>query len=143
MKKLVLLLAVVVAFSFTALAQNQTNTTQTTTQTTTKTKKKSAAKTAKQNTIKGCLAAGKEPDTWTLTKGKRSYEVTGMDLSQHVGHEVKLSGTWENEKPAGEKTAGKELKVANVEHISDTCTTTTAAKAPKAKKSKKASPPGF
>ncbi len=144
MKKLLLLLAVVVAFSFTAVAQDQTSTTQTTTQTTTKTKKskKGEAKAAKETTVEGCLAAGTEPNTWTLTKGKKSYEVTGIDLSQHVGHEVKVTGTMEKEKPAaGEKKAGKELKATNVEHVADTCTTASAAKAPKAKKSKKGEAP--
>ncbi len=154
MKKLLLLLAVVVAFSFTALAQEQQTTTQSTTQTTTKAKKSKKgeageAKKAKESTVEGCLAAGTEPNTWMLTKGKKSYEVTGIDLSQHVGHEVKVTGNMEKKAEAGEKKAEKHLVATNVEHVADTCTTSSASKAPKAKKEKKgekgeaATPPGF
>ncbi len=147
MKKLLLLLAVVVAFSFTALAQNQPSTTQTPEQKTTKTKKSKKgeageAKKAKETNVQGCLSAGTEANSWTLTKGKKTYMVMGTDLSAHVGHEVKVTGTLG---PA-EKGKPRMLTATNVEHVADTCTTATAAKTPKAKKSKKgeaATPPGF
>jgi hypothetical protein len=145
MKKLLLLLAVAVAFTFTAAAQNMGGQTTTTTKTTTKTKTKKAAGEAKETKAKevsetGCLAAGSAPDTYTLTKGKKSYTITGMDLSQHVGHEVKVSGDW--------TTKGKDLKATNVEHIADTCKpAATASKGEKPAKTKSkakaATPPGF
>ncbi len=160
MKKVLLLVAVALAFTLTAVAQEtgtQTTTSQTTT--TTKTKKsKGEAKGAKEASLTGCLAAGTEPNTYTLTKGKKNVTVTGMDLSQHVGHEVKLTGDWEKaaaEKPAagesaaaGGKKAGKEFKATNVEHISDTCSASQSATKTKTKsksktKSETTTPPGF
>ncbi len=162
MKKVLLLVAVALAFTLTAAAQDtgtQTTTSQTTT-TTTKTKKnKGEAKEAKEGkgtTLTGCLAAGTDPNTYTLAHGKRNVTVTGMDLSQHVGHEVKLTGAWEKaaageaNASAGGKKAGREFKASNVEHISDTCSAQTAAKGEKTTKTKSKSkstttttPPGF
>lgn len=140
MKKLLLLLAVAMAFTLTAAAQDM-GSSQTMPQSTTKTTKSKKAKSdsagaAKEASLQGCLAAGTEPNTWKLTKGKKAYTVSGTDLSQHVGHEVKLTGDWE--------TKGKSFKASNVEHISDTCTATAAASG-KTKKEKKgaATPPGF
>lgn len=135
MKKLLLLLAIAVAFTFTAVAQetgSQTTTTQSTT--TSKTKTKKSEKAAKEATIQGCLAAGTEPNTWMLTKGKKSYTVSGQDMSQHVGHEVKVTG----------EVSGKTIKATNVEHVADTCTATAAGgKTKKEKKGAAATPPGF
>ncbi len=140
MNKLIVVLALAMAFTLTAVAQ-ETGSAQTSSQeTTTKTSKSKKAKSEggmKEATLRGCLAAGTEPNTWTLTHGKKTYTVTGVDLSQHVGHEVKLTG--EHEK-------GNKFKATNVEHISDTCTASAAAgKSKKEKKEEKegATPPGF
>lgn len=156
MKKVLLLVAVALAFTLTAVAQEtgtQTTTSQTTT--TTKTKSKGEAKGAKEATLTGCLAAGTEPNTYMLTKGKQNVTVMGMDLSQHVGHEVKLTGNWEKPataKPAagesaaaGGKKAGKEFKATNVEHVSDTCSAaqTGKSKSKSKTKSETTTPPGF
>ncbi len=138
MKKLLVVLALAMAFTLTAVAQD-TGSSQTSTQESTKTSKSKKAKAEggamKEASLKGCLAAGTEPNTWTLTHGKKTYTVSGVDLSQHVGHEVKLTG--EHEK-------GGKFKATNVEHISDTCTASAAAGG-KTKKEKKegATPPGF
>ncbi len=142
MKKVLLLVAVALAFTLAAAAQESgTQTSSTTQTTTTKTKKSNAAKKsyqeqkesaateakeaktgkeakAKEKTLTGCLSAGTEPDTYKLMEGKKSVTVTGEDLSQHVGHEVSLTGMYE--KAAGAKK-GREFKVVSTKHISDTC----------------------
>ncbi len=140
MKKLLLLLAIVLAFSFTALAQDtgaQGTQSQTTTTTTTKTKKHMKAEAgqagektaAKEHTLTGCLAKAAEGNGYELTNGRYKKGVavnSSEDLAAHVGHEVELTGTWE--KPtsgeAGAGPKGKEMRTFNataVKHISDTC----------------------
>src|SRR5512142_3539 len=167
MKKALLLVAVALAFTLAAAAQESgtqtTQTTTTTTKTQTKSKKAKAAgsayqeqeqkesaateakekktgkeaKGAKEQAVTGCLAAGTEPETYKLTRGKKTVTVTGMDLSQHVGHEVKLTGMYE--KSAGAKK-GREFKAVNAEHIKDTCNTMTAAGSKSKAKSKSKAP---
>ncbi len=139
MKKLLVVLAFAMAFTLTTVAQDtssQTSTQESTTKTSKTKKAKGEGGAAKEASLKGCLAAGTEPNTWTLTHGKKTYTVSGVDLSQHVGHEVKLTG--EHEK-------GNKFKATNVEHISDTCTASAAAgsKTKKEKKEGGAAPPGF
>lgn len=134
MRKLLLPLAVVLAFSFAAMAQAAgTSSTQTETQTTTKQTKKHAMHTkggaAAEHQLTGCLA--KDPSGgFSLTNGryKKGVEVkSSQDLSAHVGHEVKLMGTWEKPTAGGEGGAGAQGKqmrtftATNVTHISDTC----------------------
>jgi hypothetical protein len=91
------------------------------------------AKTAKSgkkkgNTLTGCLSG--EQGAYML-KSKRGKEVavTGSDdLSKHVGHEVKLHGSWEKSAEGSEKTeasagkkSGRTFNVTSIDHISDTC----------------------
>ena len=91
-------------------------------------------------TLTGCLSGPNDEGVYDLKSGKRTVEVGGLeDLSKHVGHEVKLHGSWaKSGSEIGEKEAaggseskeGKEgkgekgerhFKVASIDHISDTC----------------------
>ena len=138
MKKAGMLLALCFAFSLAMMAQdNMGGMGQSTDQTTTTTTKHHKMKGAKERTMTGCLSEGTEPGTFVLTHGKHKTMLTGSDeLKNHVGHEVKVTGAWEEgamaesnesaETEANEKKSGKEeheLKVSNIQHISDTCTT--------------------
>lgn len=134
MKKLLLLVAVVLAFSFTALAQgagasgSQTGTEPATS--TTKTKKSSkkaageeaaGAAAAKEHTMTGCLAKDASGSGFVLTNArhKKGVEVkSSEDLSAHVGHKVKLTGTIEKAE-AGAK--GESFNATKIDHIADTC----------------------
>lgn len=116
MKKLLLLLAVVVAFTCTqAMAQygSSSSSGQSSTM------DQSAGKKAKKDsTLTGCLS--KEPGAsgnYTLTNGKfkKGVEVMPTDKVQgHGGHTVQLTGQWSSDK--------KSFEVASMKHISPTCT---------------------
>jgi len=92
--------------------------------------KKGAAGSA---TLTGCLSGPNDEGVYELKSGKKEVEVGGLDdLSKHVGHKVRLHGSWtKNGSDIGEKESseskGKEekgerhLKVASIDHISDTC----------------------
>ena len=46
-------------------------------------------------TLTGCLSGPNDEGAYLLKHGKKEVEVGGMDdLSKHVGHEVKLHGSW-------------------------------------------------
>jgi hypothetical protein len=121
MKRLLLLLAVAVAFTFTAVAQ---------TSDTSKTSKSS-----KEATLTGCISA--QPDSngnYTLSNSryKKGVEVGPTDkVKDHAGHQVKLTGTWST-MAAGETTGGgaassgkktKSFDATDVTMISENCTT--------------------
>ena len=84
---------------------------------------------AGETTIEGCLSGSN--GNYTLTdKNGTSYQLTGdtAKLSEHVGHEVKVTGTsgsagtgasGSTESSAG--AAGQSLQVTSVKHISKTC----------------------
>jgi hypothetical protein len=101
MKKLLSLIAVVLCLSCGALAQDAA-----------KTKKATEPKTSQ---LTGCLsspAAG----GYTLTNGhyKNGVTVTGPDeLKSHVGHQVRMKGTWSEDK--------KSYKAESISHVADTC----------------------
>jgi hypothetical protein len=97
-----------------------------------------AATSAKEATLTGCLNGPNAANAYVLTtaKNKKGVEV-GMpgsdELSKHVGHKVKLTGTWaksgeqigENEKmEKGEKNehAEKHFQVTKIDHLADSCT---------------------
>jgi hypothetical protein len=147
MKRLLLLLAVAIAFSLTAMAQDtsmQGTETQSTT-TTTKTTKAQQGQEAneagqsgavgtkgapKEHSLTGCLAKSPEGNGYMLTNGhyKKGVMVNSSeDLSAHIGHEVKLTGTWEQPtagEAGGAGAKGKEMRTFDataVSHISDTC----------------------
>lgn len=165
MRKLVLLLAAVVALSLTGFAQtaNQGTTgTETQTTTTTKTTKHAkhakgeeggamaSEKSAKESQLTGCLAKDASGSGFMLTNGRYKKGVavkSSEDLSAHVGHEVKLMGTWE--KPTAGEAGGAGAKgetmrtfdATKLDHISDTCKAAGAAKGKKGEKA--AAPSGY
>jgi hypothetical protein len=90
--------------------------------------------TAKQATLTGCLGGPNDQGVYTLTndKHKKGMEVAsaeGVDLKPHVGHEVKLTGTWTKsgaaiaEKEKGNEKTERQFKATKVAHIADTCAT--------------------
>lgn len=99
-----------------------------------------AAASAKETTLTGCLNGPNAENAYVLTtaKSKKGVEV-GMpgsdELSKHVGHKVKLTGTWaksgeqigENEKTENEakeknEHAEKHFQVTKIDHLADSCT---------------------
>ena len=118
MKKLLLLLAAVLAFTFTSVAQaGYSSGTDQSDQTTTS---KSKAKATKEATVTGCVS--KEPGAngkYTLTNGnyKKGVEVGPADkVKEHAGHTVQLTGQWSG------TGAKKMFEVASIKHLSATCT---------------------
>lgn len=100
--------------------------------------KKGTHKKGGETTITGCLSGPNSEGAYVLKHGKKEVEVGGSDeLSKHVGHEVKLHGTWAKSGEAigekegaekGEEHAGKKgeagerhFKVSSIDHVSDTC----------------------
>lgn len=91
-----------------------------------------AAGSAGQKTVTGCLSGSN--GSYTLTdKHGMTYQLTGdtAKLSDHVGHEVKITG---NSNSAGSAASGgaatgasagagaeKTLEVSSVKHVSKTC----------------------
>jgi len=129
MRKLALCCVVLLFFAVSGVAQN---------------KGKSSAKAGGEHQVTGCLAGPNDEGVYTLTNGKytKGLEVGGNDeLKNHVGHEVKLMGTWASAADIGEKEAAgekkenekaeKHLKVSSIKMVSDSCP------APAAKKNKK------
>jgi hypothetical protein len=116
MKKLLLLLAVVLALTFTAVAQYGSSSSMGQSDQTTTSK----AKTAKKATVTGCVS--KEPGAngmFTLTNGhyKKGVEVGPTDkVKAHAGHTVQLTGQWSG------TGAQKMFEVATLKHLSATCT---------------------
>jgi hypothetical protein len=87
-----------------------------------------------QMTVEGCLSGSS--GSFTLTdKNGTAYQLTGdtAKLSEHVGHEVKVTGTsgaagaGASSSPdtsasgAGSAGAGQALQVTSVKHVSKTC----------------------
>ena len=80
--------------------------------------------TSGQMTVEGCLSGSS--GNFTLTdKNGMSYQLTGdtAKLSEHVGHEVKITGTSGSSTGSASATAGAghTLEVTSVKHISKTC----------------------
>lgn len=167
MKRLIWLLALCVGLSLSALAQSSGSSTSGSSSpsasqgssssgssdqaTTSKKSKKSkeSGMAGKEHTVTGCLSGPNDEGVYVLTNGryKKGLEVGGNDdLKSHVGHEVKLTGTWAsesdiNEKAGTEKNEGKteakekHMKVTKIDHIADSCTSAKAGKG-KSKKEK-------
>ena len=101
----------------------------------------------KEVTVKGCI---EQSGNDFVLKGKRNHNIeliSSEDLKPHVGHTVKVTGTWTTEAaeasgagamPESDKNSaaasghkeGKEkhLRVSNVEMVAETCTGTAAGK---------------
>jgi hypothetical protein len=109
-----------------------------------------AGSNAESATLTGCLSGPNDEGAYVLKTARRSVEVGGSDeLKQHVGHEVKLTGTWagsgsqigereENEKSSTSakheeaesaaherhekgEASERHFKVSNVTMVSDSC----------------------
>ncbi|HET7185397.1 MAG TPA: hypothetical protein VFI82_11980 [Terriglobales bacterium] len=126
MKKLIVLLAMVMAFTLTSVAQTSPSSSGQTDQTTSgKTKSKSdqgmsdmnmgkSGKAKKEATLTGCLNS----DASMLTNGKykNGVKVGPADkVKEHAGHQVALKGQWSG------TGADKNFEVASVKHLSETC----------------------
>src|SRR6516225_7157172 len=79
-----------------------------------------------QMTVEGCLSGSS--GNFTLTdKNGTAYQLTGdtAKLSEHVGHEVKITGTSASADASGSQTcasdAGQALQVTSMTHRSKTC----------------------
>jgi len=85
-----------------------------------------------QMTVEGCLSGSS--GNFTLTdKNGTAYQLTGdtAKLSQHAGHEVKLTGSSGSAgagasgsteaSPSGTAGAGQTFEVTSVKHVSKTC----------------------
>src|SRR6478672_663374 len=108
-------------------------------------------------TLTGCLSGPNDEGVYELKSGKKEVEVGGLDdLSKHVGHQVRLHGSWaksgseigEKEGSEGaEKKEGKEekgerhFKVASIDHLKDSCAAGAAEKGEHQKKGASAGTP--
>jgi len=130
MRKLLLLLSVLLLGVAWAIAQDSTtNSTQGSTDSSQSQHSGQARTSAGETTVEGCLSGSS--GNFTLTdKHGTSYQLTGdtAKLSEHVGHEVKVTGvsgsaatgaSGSTESAAG--AAGQSLQVTSVKHISKTC----------------------
>jgi uncharacterized protein DUF5818 len=86
----------------------------------------SAGSAAAQQTVKGCLSSS--GGTYTLTeKDGKAFQLTGdtAKLSDHVGHEMKVTGSVSSASASSSgamgKTAEQTLDVTSFKHISKTC----------------------
>jgi hypothetical protein len=69
------------------------------------------------NSMTGCLAKGSAAGEFVLTDetGKQTFLVSTDDLSKHIAHKVRVTGS---ETKQDEKSA---FRVKNVEHLADSC----------------------
>lgn len=119
MRKLFLLISVLLLGLSWAVAQDTTSGSQGSTS--------SRAGAGGQVTVEGCLSGSS--GNFTLTdKNGTAYQLTGdsTKLSEHVGHEVKITGTSASADASGSQTsasgsAGQTLQVTSMKHISKTC----------------------
>jgi Protein of unknown function (DUF5818) len=75
-------------------------------------------------TVEGCLSGSN--GSFTLTdKNGMAYQLTGdtAKLSEHVGHEVKITGTSSasGSSASTSSASGQTLQVTSMKHISKTC----------------------
>lgn len=152
MQRLLILLAVVLACTFTGFAQGTgSGTTTTTTTKSTKSEKTTAASekqtgagkaaaAGKTSQLTGCLAKDPAGQGFVLTNARYKKGIavqSDQDLSAHIGHKVMLTGTWQNEKGAKLRT----FTATKLKHISATCTVTATTEKPVAKASTSAGEP--
>src|SRR5258708_28319703 len=87
-------------------------------------KQETAGNSDAQKTVTGCLSSA--GGTYTLTdKSGKTYQLAGdtSKLSEHVGHEVKITGTVGSASASSSAATGGEptLQVTSMKHISKTC----------------------
>lgn len=108
MKKFLVCMAVLFAFAITAAAQD-TGASQSSMA---KSKKSSMSSGSKSTT--GCIEKSGDGYVLKNSKNKEGVKVTGSDdLAPHVGHTVKLTGSW--------TTPGQEFAETKLDMVSDTC----------------------
>lgn len=127
MKKWTLGLLLVLAFALASLAQTSSTGSSMGQSSQMGDKNMGTAAAGTSTSVTGCLngSAG----NYTLTNGKYKNGVavtaaSGVDLAPHVGHEVRLTGTWEKgsgSAAAGGTTASKTFNATSMKHISETC----------------------
>jgi Protein of unknown function (DUF5818) len=91
-----------------------------------------SANTGNQMTVQGCLSGSE--GNYTLTdKSGNTYQLTGdtAKLSEHVGHEIKVSGTATTATTSSGGSSGamgqssgssqKAIEVSSVKHMTKTC----------------------
>jgi hypothetical protein len=84
--------------------------------------------------LTGCLSGSGPEGLYVLQHGAKKIDVGGNDdLSKHVGHTVRLHGSWATASDVGkmEKTEkgakpNRYFKVASIDHIADSCQTSAA-----------------
>jgi len=100
----------------------------------------SSSTATKGTSVRGCLSGPNTEGAYVLKTAKgHAFEVGGNDqLKSHVGHEVKLTGTWaksgseigenesaeKNEKSESAEHHGvaeRHFKVSDIQHIADSC----------------------
>lgn len=168
MKKSLFLLAVLAAFTFGAVAQDATPSSnaagQTSTAKSAKSKKKSSdssmagmamdnngKSSAKGSTLTGCVSSSANSDgMYTLSNGryKKGVEIGPADkVKDHAGHQVSLTGKWSTAAAAGEANAAsakekgeRHFEVDNVKHLAETCSTAPGGGTTGSKGGKKAKP---
>ncbi|HXE91849.1 MAG TPA: hypothetical protein VNK82_12905 [Terriglobales bacterium] len=89
------------------------------------TQAKATSPAPEEKTLVGCLTGPDASGAYTLTNpaGNKPVQlVSTEDLKAHVGHQVKVSGQWEEAAAAGGK-AEKKWKADKVEMMSATCPT--------------------
>ena len=119
-------------------------------------KKAAPKKGAGGASLTGCLSGPNDEGVYELKSGKKEVEVGGLDdLSKHVGHQVRLHGSWaksgaeigEKGNAASEAKEGKEekgerhFKVASIDHLKDSCAAGAAEKGEHHKKGASAGTP--
>ncbi len=167
MKKACLLAALILAFSVTMLAQESSSGSKdqgasgaTTTTTSKEHAEHSKSGMGKESTITGCLSGPNDEGAYVLTtKAGHKIETGGLDeLKSHVGHEVKVTGTWASGKDIGENESAeknekgekgekgeksekgeKHLKATAITHVSDTCSAASGKKSKSGKSSTESS----
>ena len=86
-----------------------------------------SGKSGGQETVKGCLSSS--GGTYTLTdKDGKTFQLTGdtAKLTEHVGHEIKVTGTVSaasasSSDAMGKTNAAQTLDVSTVKHVSKSC----------------------
>jgi hypothetical protein len=134
MRRLLLLLSVLLLGACWAVAQDATSKTNSgSSETSASSGQTSSATASGATTVQGCLSGSS--GNFTLTdKNGNTYQLTGdtAKLSEHVGHEVKVTGTTSSSASAASGgTAGaagasgnsQTLEVTSMKHISKTCQT--------------------
>lgn len=133
-----LLLAVAAMFALTVAFAQTAETGGSQEKTAPKSTEGAKTKKAKGHAITGCLSGPNQEGNYVLKHpgSKKEVEVSGSDeLGKHVGHEVRLHGSWvkgemgeAHEAEKGEAHEGKKgeagerhFKVTSIDHISDTC----------------------